>query len=234
MMQTGITREFNCKRLIAIGDVHGCFDLCKDLVENVIKFDPANDVLVFVGDYIDRGPKEWETVQYLCNLRAKHNERVFLLKGNHEDMAELALKTPIEKVPIYYQCLVYNEIATIESRYMYAWKANGASEWGENSNALLDFIDTLPLWLMTPDFLFVHAGCKENMPLEKQTTTDLLWDRYNHNGFCGRTVIAGHTPSKTIFEADGKIVIDTGAVFTSVLTGYDVLSKTIYQTRGKI
>lgn len=233
-MQAGITREFNCKRLIAIGDVHGCFDLCKDLIENIIKFDPANDVLVFVGDYIDRGPKEWQTVQYLCNLRAKHDDRVFLLKGNHEDMAELALKTPIETAPAYFQCLAYDNITTIESRYMYDWKCDGASEWGENASALLDFIDTLPLWLLTPDFLFVHAGCKNNVPLEQQRTTDLLWDRDNYNGYQGRTVIAGHTPSKTVFEMANKIVIDTGAVFSGTLTGYDVLSRTIYQSRGKI
>lgn len=232
-MQTGITREFNCKRLIAIGDVHGCFDLCKDLVENVIKFDPANDVLVFVGDYIDRGKQEWETVRYLCNLRAKHNERVFLLKGNHEDMAELALKTPTE--PTRYGG--YNDIGTVnrESRQMFAWKANGASDWSENdSKLLLDFIDTLPLWLLTPDFLFVHAGCKDRFPIEEQRTTDLIWDRHNHNGYQGRTVIAGHTPIKTVFELAGKIVIDTGAVFSGTLTGYDVLNRTIYQSRGRI
>jgi len=232
-MQTGIKREFDCKRLIAIGDVHGCFGLCKNLVENIINFNPVNDVLVFVGDYIDRGLQDLKTVQYLRNLRAQYNDRVFLLKGNHEDMAESALKTAIE--PTKYGG--YNDIGTVqrESRFMYSWKANGASDWSVNDGKLLlDFIDTLPLWLLTDNFLFVHAGCKDQIPLEQQTTTDLLWDRHNNNGFCGRTIIAGHTPNKMVFESDNKIVIDTGAVFSGVLTGYDVLSKTIYQTEARI
>ena len=230
-MQTGITRNFDCKRLIGIGDIHGCFDLCKDLVENVIKFDPADDVLVFVGDYIDRGKREWEAVQYLCNLRAKHNERVFLLKGNHEEMAELALRTPTETTQYGGYDIDPQER---ENRHMFAWKRNGASEWGDKSELLLDFVDTLPLWLLTDDFLFVHAGCKDYLPLKQQRTTDLLWDRDNHNGYRGRTVIAGHTPSKTLFEMAGKIVIDTGAVFSGTLTGYNVLSRTIYQSRGRV
>ena len=52
-------------RLIAIGDIHGCYDLLRELLEYQIKFDPATDELIFIGDYIDRGPDSKKVVEYV-------------------------------------------------------------------------------------------------------------------------------------------------------------------------
>ena len=78
------------KRVIAVGDVHGQFNLLRDLVENQIKFDPTSDVLVFLGDYIDRGRSaedEIAVLNYLIDLHNGNPGKIVLLRGNHEQMA---------------------------------------------------------------------------------------------------------------------------------------------------
>src|SRR5208282_2645180 len=92
------------KRQIAIGDIHGCFDLLKTLIEKIIKFTPDEDMLIFTGDYIDRGKMSKEVVQYLSALKENFPDNIILLKGNHEDMAYNALTSPDpEKDLIYWR-----------------------------------------------------------------------------------------------------------------------------------
>lgn len=236
-MNNGIVRSFkNKKRIMAVGDIHGCYDLLMELM-NKINFNPTNDILIFLGDYIDRGKDDYAVIEYLFNLRKENLSSVFLLKGNHEQMAELALKNPPDKS----RCGGYNSYsdnANVDNRFMYAWKMNGAiaHNWDvEKKEFLLDFIDSLPMYLLTDDFLFVHAGCIDNMDINEQTDNDLLWDRNNHCGYKGRVVIAGHTPTRTgqIYDIGTKIIIDTGAFFSGVLTAYDVINSKSYQA-GKI
>ncbi|MGB6379475.1 MAG: metallophosphoesterase, partial [Syntrophobacteria bacterium] len=72
------------KKIFAIGDIHGCYDRLKTLMEK-IPIDCSRDALVFIGDYIDRGPHSFEVVDYLIQLKSRVPEIIFL-KGNHEDM----------------------------------------------------------------------------------------------------------------------------------------------------
>ena len=71
-------------RLFAIGDIHGCFDSFQELIENKIQLS-KNDRLVLLGDYIDRGPKSKEVIDYIINLQAK-GYNIIALAGNHEVM----------------------------------------------------------------------------------------------------------------------------------------------------
>ena len=72
------------ERVFAIGDIHGCLDKLVPLM-NMIKINPAQDFLVFIGDYIDRGDHSREVVDYLVDLKLRLPELIFLL-GNHEQM----------------------------------------------------------------------------------------------------------------------------------------------------
>ena len=72
----------NMKRIFAIGDIHGCFDFLKELVENKIQLD-KDDKLVLLGDYIDRGVKSKEVVDYIIDLHEKGYDITPLI-GNHE------------------------------------------------------------------------------------------------------------------------------------------------------
>ena len=75
------------KRLIAIGDIHGCFYTLESLLEKA-KWNPKTDTLVFIGDYIDRGKNSMAVVLTLIGMQIKHGkEKVVCLRGNHEQMA---------------------------------------------------------------------------------------------------------------------------------------------------
>ncbi len=74
------------ERTYVIGDIHGCYDRLIALMDK-INIDLDSEKLVFVGDYIDRGPDSFEVVEYLINLKKKCPGIVFI-KGNHEDMLE--------------------------------------------------------------------------------------------------------------------------------------------------
>jgi serine/threonine protein phosphatase 1 len=222
-MQTGITKNFDCKRLIAVGDVHGQIHLLRDLIENQIKFNPFNDVLIFLGDYIDRGKssgEEFETMQYIQRLQTNWPERIVVLKGNHEDMAERAI----------------GDFPEIE--YMECWQNNGgvAWQWGdEHKKRLLEWIAQMPLYCLTDDFLFVHAGADSDLAIEKQSTHDLLWNRYSFDKHNGRRLVVGHTPTTSGLVSFGanRIVVDTGAFFRGILSAVDVLSGDVFQAERR-
>ena len=72
--------------IYAIGDIHGSLDRLVALMDK-IGIDGSDNRLVFLGDYIDRGPSSFEVVEYLLDLRKRHRNTVFL-KGNHEEMLE--------------------------------------------------------------------------------------------------------------------------------------------------
>ena len=74
------------KKIFAIGDIHGCYDRLKTLMGK-IPIDYSRDTLVFIGDYIDRGPHPFEVVDYLIKLKNRFPDVIFL-KGNHEDMLD--------------------------------------------------------------------------------------------------------------------------------------------------
>jgi serine/threonine protein phosphatase 1 len=68
-----------------IGDIHGCADELRCLIDQLPL--RGGDQLVFLGDYIDRGPASMEVVSFLLSLRQKFDRVDFIfLKGNHQDM----------------------------------------------------------------------------------------------------------------------------------------------------
>ncbi len=78
--------EVDMDKIFAVGDIHGCLDKLISLMA-IIDIDLKKDTLVFIGDYIDRGPDSKEVVDYLIDL-GQREDRVVFLKGNHELMLE--------------------------------------------------------------------------------------------------------------------------------------------------
>ena len=70
-------------RIMAVGDVHGQYEKLKKLMRR-IKFDPAQDILIFLGDLIDRGPESLQCFDYVMHLQKQYPESVICLMGNHE------------------------------------------------------------------------------------------------------------------------------------------------------
>ncbi len=198
------------ERIFAIGDIHGCLDKLVFLM-GVVDVDLTEDTLLFIGDYIDRGTQSKEVIDYLIGL-SKQENRVIFLKGNHELMLEHYL-AGIDR----FTFLANGGQATLDN-YMRECGHAGANPIPSTH---LNFFANLRLYYETDEYIFVHAGLKANVPLEKQDEWDMLWIRnefiYSDFDF-GKRVIFGHTPFREPLVLDNKIGIDTGAVYGNKLT----------------
>ena len=197
-------------KIFAVGDIHGCFDkLCALMDKIPINMD--RDQLLFIGDYIDRGPGSIEVLDYLIELKKKSPDVIFL-KGNHEDMLQKYLDGKDR-----FTYLLNSGQQTLD-----AYLKNGdTSEGYPIPSAHLEFLDGLRLYYQTEDYLFVHAGLREKVPLQTQDEADLLWirDDFIYSDFdFGKRVVFGHTPFKEPLVLTNKIGIDTGAVYGNRLT----------------
>ncbi len=211
------------RKIFAVGDIHGCFEKV-DALLNILPWSRDNgDLLLFIGDYVDRGHRSRDVIERLVKLKAAGGNFVFL-KGNHEKM-----------LMDYY----------IHQKDMMLYVANGGAETiasyveggiGRKAFVLpeehLEFLLSLKLYYETDDYVFVHAGLKDGVPLEEQNEEDLLWIReeFIYSTFdWNKRVIFGHTALETPFVTPGKIGIDTGAVYGNKLTAVELPAMKFYQ-----
>lgn len=198
-------------RIIAIGDIHGCFENLRNLIEKVNP--EESDLFVFLGDYIDRGPDSPNTVEFLIDFAEQHRS-VFLL-GNHEQM-----------------CLDYFENGGIKFLIN---RGDETLHQYDSSGVLiskhLEFFRTLSTYYETKDFIFVHAGLRPGIPLHLQDTNDLLWIRedYQDSDYdWGKIIVSGHTWWHSPVLYNNRIILDTGACYGNYLTACDVLTNKIW------
>lgn len=211
-------------KMFAIGDIHGCIDKLKALIA-IIGADPADDTLVFMGDYIDRAGGGPDVVDYVLALRDKYY-KVVCLCGNHEYMLLRYLEGADEDM-----YLGNGGLATLK-----AYGISPADSPRKRKSKIppehLRFFESLLLYYETQDYLFVHAGLKPGVPLEAQTAHDLVWVRQefieSDNDF-GKRVIFGHTRSGEPIISLNKIGIDTGAVYGGRLTCLELPAERFHQ-----
>ncbi len=216
--------------LCAIGDIHGEFDLLKELHALVLErhqllYRDHNLTLIHVGDFIDRGPKSFEVIEELIRIEQLSDFEVINILGNHERQF----------------------VDAFNPESPYAHKKESWLEWGGAETVAsyklagkelpykphVEWIDTLPaIWIHElSKTIFVHAGIDpETYPDNDEDT--LLWTRshdfmntdcWDNPALDGWTVVHGHTPTKSnTYEMSGKkykrINIDTGAVYSGALT----------------
>lgn len=190
--------------LIAIGDVHGCARSLDALLEALAP--EADDHLVFVGDYVDRGPDSKGVIDCLLELRETH--RCTFLRGNHEALM-----------------LDYLDRGEFE-----LWRMNGGIETLESyrteagqieiPESHIRFLRKTELYYDTDDFFFVHAGLRPNLSVAENVRLadehTFLWERSHLNGdglAWEKTVVCGHTPHSDPIAEDKLILIDTGCVY---------------------
>jgi serine/threonine protein phosphatase 1 len=198
-----------------IGDIHGCLRPLQRVLEKIAP--RPGDEVVFIGDYIDRGPQSREVVDHLLGLPYRC---VFLL-GNHEKMLLDYLDGKDEGL-----FLANGGLATIQSY------------GGHVANippAHLGFFRSLRPMYDTFGHVFVHAGIRPMVPLEKQTVDDLVWIRQEFFQFIGRfpkPVVFGHTPLRRVLLAPDRIGIDTGCVYGGKLTCLKLPEREVIQVPG--
>jgi len=191
-------------RLIAIGDIHGCARTLDGLLK--LLNTKSDDHLIFIGDYIDRGPDSKGVIDRLIAL-SKELKCTFL-RGNHEDLF-LGYLDDGE----YDIFAINGGIATLSS-YM---DAEGEMEIPQSH---IDFIRKTELYLETEEFVFVHAGLRPDMSvadnLEEDNHEVFLWERSHLKVNVlpwEKTVVCGHTPQPEVVNREELINIDTGCVY---------------------
>jgi serine/threonine protein phosphatase 1 len=212
-------------RLFAVGDIHSCPDELGAMVKAIDA--GAGDTLVFVGDYVDRGPSARAVIDLLLDLERGPAEMVFL-KGNHEDMMLSFLGLPGHYGDSF---LINGGAATLESYGVGEGDLPAATERIPEQH--LGFFNRLSTSYLRPPFLFVHAGIMPTRQLEEQSIEDMLWIRqefiFNPHRL-DATVIFGHTPMREVLvDLPYKLGIDTGLVYGGKLTCIEFTEGVLYQ-----
>jgi serine/threonine protein phosphatase 1 len=202
----------NEPRLLVFGDIHGAIVPLRRLLARVQP--RAEDTLIFLGDYIDRGEDSRAVLDCLMELETTYS--CVFLKGNHEDMFLQAYQSMERMSPD--SGLVTEEVLL--------WLSNGGittlrdfgSAWP--SGLYLEWLSKLRLYYETETHYFVHAGLRPGVPPEESTDLERVWIRepflssdYNW----GKRVVFGHTVQLGgPLVQPNKIGIDTGAFATRV------------------
>ena len=210
MVLKGLTieeQDFSTTKFFAIGDIHGCYKALEKIL-SILPVSWGRDYVIFLGDYIDRGPDSAKVIDLIIKLQKKYPDKVIPLKGNHEKMFE-----------------DYLEEKNIEIFWFNGGEATLRSYMEYNDSKIPDehvkFIKNLYYFFETPSYIFVHAGINPEKTLYEQTEEDILWIResfYTSPKKFSKTIIFGHTPFNEPFVKEDRIGIDTGCVYGGMLT----------------
>lgn len=214
----------------AVGDVHGRLDLLEPLVEAIMADAAASNadrkVVIFLGDYIDRGLESRRVIQYLAALPKDAGIEWRFLKGNHEEAMLDFLDDPATG-PTWCE---YGGDATLASYGLRlpqmkhkpeAWKNLADDLDHKVTPAELEFLHGLELSLTIGDYFFAHAGARPGIPLDQQSTRDLMWIRgsfLDSEVPFERIVVHGHTPAPDIHSDQRRIGVDTKAYASGILS----------------
>jgi serine/threonine protein phosphatase 1 len=197
-------------KIFIVGDVHGCLEMLKRLMDS-IGWSPETDRLIFLGDFIDRGTQSRGVIDYVIEV-SKLSERVECLMGNHERILLDFLDGKDTNT-----FFLNGGMATLNSYRTEQQRYGGFLIPDEHQR----FFRSLKLLIELDDYYVVHAGFRPGVPIENQSTEDLLWIRDSFifsNHFFGKRVIFGHTPFAQPLVMENKIGLDTGAVYGNKLT----------------
>lgn len=231
------------KRVLAIGDLHGCLTTLKLLI-NMIDL-TQEDELTFCGDYVDRGTHIPQLIDYLIELKEKFPNTKFC-KGNHDDLWIRYLKCELRLDE--WQTFQYNGGGATINQYDDYLRRNRGHDFlryrdlpekhqiffGQLENIIVDEKN---------EIVFVHAGLRPEVSIIEQNSKDLLWirdtfirDDYQWGDF---TIVHGHTPM-TLKEVEkyhqkipSRFNVDTGCVFGYNLSCVDVLTGNILSVRSQ-
>jgi serine/threonine protein phosphatase 1 len=216
-------------RVYAIGDIHGSAHLldalCERIADDAGHGGPERKVLVYLGDYVDRGLESPRVIDTLIAGPPPGFEQVCLM-GNHEE-AMFGFLEDISVGPMWLRngggetLLSYGVSLPNSGDVAARLEAARQDLRARLPRAHLDFLRGLQLFHIEGDYLFVHAGVRPGVDLGDQHRNDLLWireDFLRSNADLGHMVVHGHTIATDPQVRANRIGIDTGAYATGVLT----------------
>jgi serine/threonine protein phosphatase 1 len=246
-------------RTFAIGDIHGDLDGLERVFSRFPRLE-ASDTLVFVGDYIDRGPKSGQVVEFVRDLQRRGPARVVALRGNHEDawLRVIERGWPEFVLPPGNGCLAA----------MRSFMGGPPPEPDEKPKAVeeaklltgtffpeavVEWMKSLPFWYEDEHAIYVHAGLPRSEegfqhPSLVTQPAALLWMRDEHffRNYRGKLVVFGHTataylpPELSTYTPEDPLDIwagpccvglDTGAGKGGFLTAMELPAMHVYESR---
>ncbi len=204
-------------RILAIGDIHGCLTALDTLLD-FIELKPE-DTLIFLGDYVDRGPDSRGVLNRLIELSARPN--TIFLRGNHD---------------------LWMERAREDRQWFTSWLSRGVGgletlgsygSFAEIPPSHWEFLDKLAEYYETETEIFVHGAVDADLELAEQHQQTLLWERVDDQAphFSGKRVICGHTSQQNGVPLDisHAVCIDTFCCGGGWLSALDVAANRVWQ-----
>lgn len=214
------------KRVYAVGDIHGRADLLDDLLARIeTDANGAPSILVFLGDYIDRGADSRGVINRLIALSERGHELVFL-RGNHEAAMLNFLRNPETglhwvKIGGGETMRSYGVGPPLREAEPAAFEAAALALREAVPDTHIKFLNSLTLTARYGDYVFVHAGLRPGRDLGQQEAEDLLEIRAPFLKSSARwpfVVVHGHSPVERGYRDERRIAIDTGAYATGRLS----------------
>jgi len=214
----------------AIGDIHGQLGMLEDALAMVDADGGSNAHVVFLGDYVDRGPSSRGVMDTLIvGMAAGRNWTP--LKGNHDRMFQWFM----EDVPRHDSHLLvgyhwfHDRLGGVETMASYGVRFGDQTRLKDVHarakdvvpQSHVDFLNTLALTHETDDLFFAHAGIRPGVPLSDQTEEDLVWIRqefHDYNGPHPKVIVHGHTPVPQATDYGNRINLDSGAGYNKPLS----------------
>ena len=219
--------------IFAIGDIHGSLKQLIRLQDKIfydLNFDKEKDILLYLGDYIDRGLQSKSVIDRLLSLEKEGIKSIFLM-GNHEQVMFDFLFNEINNLNYWLNLGAYKTLKSYDIEV-----AEFIKDGFEDSNLKklrktflnklskehISFFNNLKLNYTFGDYFFVHAGINPSKTLKEQTKQDFLWSRsrefYDKNFKYDKIIVHGHTPERNIINHPYRINVDTGCFFSGKLS----------------
>jgi len=214
--------------IYAIGDIHGRLDLLQKAEQAIIDDAaaiPGRKLIITLGDYIDRGPSSAQVISHLLAPPPENFDRISLT-GNHE----IVMLDYLDGLVSFSDWMRMGSDALLRSYgldpeqlpliFSTAAKLDGFIRQSIPKTHV-DFLRSLPIFVDTPNVLFVHAGIDPTLPIDAQSDEDLVFIR--HRFFDSRQplpklIVHGHTPNDEPEVLPQRLNLDTAAFHSGKLT----------------
>jgi serine/threonine protein phosphatase 1 len=217
-------------RVYVVGDIHGCIGLLQQLHASVVSDarmagGGLRNVIVYLGDYVDRGLHSREVLDLLCASRLRGFDPVFL-RGNHDQQFLDFFDNPRSgtvwfkyggDATVYSYGVRIPESIVAADRFTYVRDRLAEAV----PRAHIEFLARTQLYCEIGDYVFVHAGIRPEWPMDKQVPEDLMWIRdgfLDYDRPLDKLVVHGHSVSDEPQVREHRIGIDTGACYGNALT----------------